>query len=183
MKAFVFVVVLLNIFLSGCAVKKPLQKNIHKKGHNFQLPSMSKGNRIDVYIYWQGTGESRLGDIAYRLDNDKDNIAKLFYKEHTHFTTTPGKHTIHWIAKGKSSLSTSNQAAFNFVKGKTYIIRQNHAVIFNRYSKDGHSLLDSMEIEKDNRIAKYQIFISKKSKLTASCVKKKTVSLKKENCI
>ena len=180
MKKVSLLILVLSSVLVGCG---PSHKEMLSKMSGYELPYKSKGDRIEVYISWMGKDKYNYGDIAYRLDNDNENTAKLFYREYTRITTTPGQHTIHWRFGGKNPSSISkNKASFNFKKENTYVLHHIHGIFFNLYSPDGLDILDSLKLVEDDIRGKYIIFNSTESNLSEDCIKKASISLRKEDC-
>jgi hypothetical protein len=166
----------LCFILASCA-SGPSKKEMEKALTNFELKSESSGELIDVYIYYShGSGRKEIGDVAYKLDDSKEFIGKLFYGEYFHFQTTPGKHKISWRGNSNEA-SKVKYGALNvdFKQNETYIFNQVHAIIFNRYSNDGLSTISSLNKSKDTLKGKYYLSKTKESKATEACLKVKDV--------
>lgn len=160
----IYLALVLALFLSSCATG-PSMQDMEMSIKDFYLESISEGDRIDVYIYYaHGDGKRMVfGDVTYHLDDSKEPIASLGFNEYIHIQTTPGKHKIRWYGQGKKIGSTHYESLeLDLAKGTTYIFRQIHDVMFNRYSSDGLSVISALKQEKNMIKGKYYLSKTKK---------------------
>jgi hypothetical protein len=184
MKSQLIFSILLCLLLASCA-SGPTKQEMEKALTNFELKSESSGELIDVYIYYShGSGQKEVGDVAYKLDDSKEFIGKLFYGEYFHFQTTPGNHKISWRGNSNESHKVKyGSLNIDFKRNQTYIFNQVHAIIFNRYASDGLSTISSLNKSKDILKGKYYLSKTTESKASESCLKVQEVVMFSVLCL
>lgn len=184
MKSQLIFTTLLCFMLASCA-SGPTKKEMEKALTNFELQSESSGELIDVYIYYShGSGRKEIGDVAYKLDDSKEYIGKLFYGEYFHFQTTPGKHKISWRGNSNESSKVKyGSLNVDFERNQTYIFNQVHAIIFNRYASDGLSTISSLNKSKGILKGKYYLSKTTESEASESCLQVKEVVMFSVLCL
>lgn len=159
MKRQYLLLLLLSFLLSACAVEPSLEE-MEMAIQDFTLGSESTGEVVDVYIYYLHADDKRMlhGNVTYCLDSRDSILTRVGYGEYVHFQLSPGRHTLYWQGSGKGEGETHyDYLSMDFNKNKTYIFRQVHDVIFNRYSSDGLSVISSLNLAKNEISGKYYL--------------------------
>lgn len=164
MKRQYLLLLLLSFLLSACAVDPSLEE-MEMAIQDFTLGSESTEDVVDVYIYYMHADDKRIlhGNVDYCLDSRDSRLTSVGYGEYIHFQLSPGSHTLYWQGNGKKRDAIHyDHLSMDFQKNKTYIFRQVHDVIFNRYSSDGLSVISSLSLAKNDTSGKYYLSKAKK---------------------
>ena len=178
-KLYVFFIAL---FLTACTTA-PNQKKTKNNSQSFKLQKASP-NKAKVYIVYKNTEDQMVvGDVSYQVDQNSENIGKLFYGEYFSFEVEPGKRAIHWRGYGLNSQGVyQGKATFNFKPGKTYVFKQSHTTYYNKDIGGGLDLMSHLEQVKSKKQANNYLAQSKKSDLSRSCLKKVNISVSQKTC-